>query len=103
MVKIMSVVKITSVLIKAGSEHRFSFGVRAWTEMEIWYAKGMYMLKVVSSGKKRLTFKGIYKSFFIFCSIPQMNMLQRRNSADLTKTHSLLAIKYTALYLQYHP
>ena len=103
MVKIMSVVKITSVVIRAGSEHRFSFGVRAWTEMEIWYAKGMYMLKVVSSGKKRLTFKGIYKSFFIFCSIPQMNMLQRRNSADLTKTHSLLAIKYTALYLQYHP
>ena len=96
-------VKVTSVLIKAGSEHRFSFGVRAWTQMEIWYAKGMYMLKVVSSGKKRLTFKGIYKSFFIFCSIPQMNMLQRRNSADLTKTHSLLAIKYTALYLQYHP
>ena len=96
-------VKITSVVIRAGSEHRFSFGVRAWTEMEIWYAKGMYMLKVVSSGKKRLTFKGIYKSFFIFCSIPQMNMLQRRNSADLTKTHSLLATKYTALYLQYHP
>ena len=60
----MSVVKITSVVIRAGSEHRFSFGVRAWTEMEIWYAKGMYMLKVVSSGKKRLTFKGIYKSFF---------------------------------------
>ena len=102
MVKIMSVVKITSVVIRAGSEHRFSFGVRAWTEMEIWYAKGMYMLKVVSSGKKRLTFKGI-TSPFIFCSIPQMNMLQRRNSADLTKTHSLLAIKYTALYLQYHP
>ena len=24
---------------------RFSFGVRAWTEMEIWCVKGMYRLK----------------------------------------------------------
>ena len=26
---------------------RFSFGVRAWTEMEIWCVKGMYRLKLI--------------------------------------------------------
>ena len=44
-------VKVTSLLIKAGSGLGFNFGVRAWTEMEIWCFKGMYMLKVVSSEK----------------------------------------------------
>ena len=42
-------VKVTSLLIKAGSGIWFSFGIRAWTEIEIWYIKGMFMLKVVSS------------------------------------------------------
>ena len=42
-------VKVTSLLIKGGSGVGFSFGVRAWTEMEIWCVKGMYRLKVVSS------------------------------------------------------
>ena len=28
-------VKVTRLLIKAGSEHGFSFGVKAWTEMEM--------------------------------------------------------------------
>ena len=40
-------VKVKSLLIKAGSRHEFSFGVRAWIEMEIWCIKGMYMIKVV--------------------------------------------------------
>ena len=34
------------LLAKAGS--RFSFGDRAWTEMEIQFVKGMYRLKLVS-------------------------------------------------------
>ena len=34
-------VKVTSLLAKAGSGLRFSFGVRAWTEMEIQCIKGM--------------------------------------------------------------
>ena len=45
-------VKVTRLLIKARSGHRCSFGVRAWTEMEIWYIKSVYMLKVISSKKK---------------------------------------------------
>ena len=39
-------VKVTSLLVKAGSGFGFSFGVRAWTDIEI---KGMYRLKLVSS------------------------------------------------------
>ena len=42
-------VKLTSLLAKAGSGRRFSFGVRAWTEMEIRCVKGMHRLKLVSS------------------------------------------------------
>ena len=34
--------------VKAGSGLRFSFGVRAWTEMEVRCIKGMYRLKLVS-------------------------------------------------------
>ena len=41
-------VKVTSLIAKAGSGLRFSFGVRAWIEMEIQYVKGMYRLKLVS-------------------------------------------------------
>ena len=48
----MSIDKVASLLVKAGSGLGFSFGVRGWTEMEIWCIKGMYRLKLVSSGKK---------------------------------------------------
>ena len=41
-------VKVTSLPAKAGSGLRLSFGVRAWTEMEIQCVKGMYRLKLVS-------------------------------------------------------
>ena len=41
-------VKVTSLIVKAGSGLRFSFGVRAWTEMEIRCVKGMHGLKLVS-------------------------------------------------------
>ena len=44
-------VKVTSLLAKAGSGLGFSFGVRAWIEMEIWCIKCMYRLKVLSSEK----------------------------------------------------
>ena len=36
------------MIVKAGGGLRFSFGVRAWTEMEIWCVKGMHRLKLVS-------------------------------------------------------
>ena len=42
-------VNVTSLLAKAGSTVGFSFGVRAWTEMEIRCIKGMYRLKLISS------------------------------------------------------
>ena len=45
-------VKVMSLLAKAGSGLGFSFGVRAWTEMEIRCVKGMCRLKLVSSEKK---------------------------------------------------
>ena len=44
-------VKVTCLLIQVGSEHGFSFRVRAWTEMEIWRVKSMCMLKVVEVKK----------------------------------------------------
>ena len=50
--------KVTSLLAKAGSGLRFSFGVRAWTEMAIWCVKGMHRLKLVSSENNSL-FKGL--------------------------------------------
>ena len=50
-------VKVTSLLVKAGSGVG-SFGVRAWTEMEMRCAKGMYRLKLVSS-EKNAGFKGL--------------------------------------------
>ena len=43
----VGVVKVTRLLIKARSGHGCSFGVRAWTEMEIRWVKGMCGLKVV--------------------------------------------------------
>ena len=53
-------VKVTSLIVKAGSELRFSFGVRAWTEMEIWCVKGMYRLKLVLC-ENNSGFKGLSK------------------------------------------
>ena len=44
-------VKVTSLLVKAESGLGCSFGVGAWTEMEIWCVKGMHRLKLVSSEK----------------------------------------------------
>ena len=55
----MTLVKVTNLLIDAESGLRFSFGVRAQTEMEIWCVKGMYKLKVVSREKG---FKGFINS-----------------------------------------
>ena len=51
-------VKVMSLLAKVGSGLGFSFGVRAWTEMEIWCAKGMYRLKLVS-GERNSGIKGL--------------------------------------------
>ena len=44
-------VKVTSLFIVAESALEFSCGVRAQTEVKIWCAKGMYLLKVVTRGK----------------------------------------------------
>ena len=44
---------IMLLLVKAGSGHKFSFGGRSWTEIEIQCAIGMYRLKLVSSEKFR--------------------------------------------------
>ena len=44
-------VKVKSLLIKAGSRHEFSFGVRAWIEMEIWCVKGMWHVYAKSNLK----------------------------------------------------
>ena len=49
----MGTAKVMSLLIEAESTLGFSFRVRAQTEMKIWYIKGVYMLKVVSSEKFR--------------------------------------------------
>ena len=58
-------VKVTSLLAKAGSGLRFSFGVRAWTEMEIRCVKGMQRLKLVSS-ENNSVFKGLLKKASVF-------------------------------------
>ena len=63
----MGVVKVTSLFVKAGSGLGFSFGVRAWTEMEIWCVKGMYRLKLVSS-EKNSGFKGLTHQRTVFMS-----------------------------------
>ena len=44
-------VSVMSLLAKAGSGVGFSFGVRAWTEMELRCVKGMHRLKLTSSEK----------------------------------------------------
>ena len=55
-------VKVMSLLSKAGSGRKFSFGVRTWTEMEIRCVKGMRKLKLVSS-ENNSVFKGL-KMYF---------------------------------------
>ena len=54
-------VKVMSLVVKAGSGLRCGFVVRAWTEMEIRCVKGMYRLKLVpcenNTGFKGLTFR----------------------------------------------
>ena len=52
MLTIACLIKVMSLLVKAESGHEFSFGVRAWKEMEIQCVKGMHKLKLVSSEKK---------------------------------------------------
>ena len=51
-------VKFMSLIVKAGSGLRFSFGVKAWTEMEMRCVKGMYRLKLVSR-ENNSGFKGL--------------------------------------------
>ena len=58
-------VKFTSLIVKAGSGLRFSFGVRAWTKMEIRCVKGMYSLKLVSC-KNNSGIKGLIKDGRVF-------------------------------------
>ena len=64
-------VKVMSLFVKAGSGLRFSFGVRAWTEMEIRCVKGMHRLKLVScennSGFNNLT---VTCFVAVYCSGP---------------------------------
>ena len=57
-------VKVTSLIVKAGSGLRFSFGVRAWTEMEIWCVEGIHRLKLVSH-ENNSGFKGLMNSYGI--------------------------------------
>ena len=44
--------RVCLLRLEAGSGLGFSFGVRAWTEMEIQCVKGMYRTKLVSSENK---------------------------------------------------
>ena len=65
-------VKITNLIVKAGSGLRFSFGVRAWTEMEIRCIKGMYRLKLVSC-ENNSGFKGLINLKSTHCLLTQIN------------------------------
>lgn len=47
-------VKITSVYMVATNVLGFSFGVRAQTEMKVWYIEDMYMLKVTWNEKQKI-------------------------------------------------
>ena len=51
-------VKVMSLIVKAGSGLRFRFGVRAWTKMEIWCVKDMHRLKLFSY-ENNSGFKGL--------------------------------------------
>ena len=57
-----------SLLLVAESALGFNFGVRAPKELEIWCAKGMYTLKVVSSGKKGSYVIGLINWLIKFCA-----------------------------------
>ena len=58
-------VNIASLLAKAGSGVGFSFGVRAWTEVEIRCIKGMHRLKLILS-EKYSGFKRVKISLSVF-------------------------------------
>ena len=75
-------VKVTSPIVKRGSGLRFSFGVKARTEMEIRCVKGMYRLKLVSC-ENNSGFKGL--------------------RPDSRKCHKILAVLYFWSYLQNCP
>ena len=70
----MSVVKVTSLLIKPESALGFIFGVRAQTEMKTWCVTGMCMLKVVSS-ETNLGVKGI--SYYITFKVNVLHKLKQ--------------------------
>ena len=63
-------VKVTSLLAKGGSGLSFSFGVRAWTEMEI---RCMYRLKLVSS-KNNSVFKGLINLINCMWSVVRLDL-----------------------------
>ena len=54
--------KVISLLAKAGNGLGFSFGVRAWTEMEIQCDKGMHKVKLVSD-EKNSGIKGLIRPY----------------------------------------
>ena len=56
-------INITSLLAKAGIGVGFSFGVRAWTEVEIWRIKGMRI------GSQLKIIRGL-KGFINFTNLP---------------------------------
>ena len=73
-------VKVTSLIVKAGSGLRSSFGVRAWIEMEIRCVKSMHRLKVVSCGNNS-GFKGLAKhctTSYILSSYYTCNLFNTR-------------------------
>ena len=67
----MGMVKVTDLLNKSESTLRLSFGVRAQTEMVIWYVIGMSVLKV--SGPK----------ISIFLTLPNSDSGRRKHEKML--------------------
>ena len=69
-------VNVTNLLAKAGSGVGFSFGVKFWTEMEIWCINSMYRLKLIASEKNSwfnsLTTIGYLLDVLIKLWIPSM-------------------------------
>lgn len=57
-------VKITSVYIVATSALGFSFGVRAQTEMKVWYIEDMYMLKVTWNERQKNGYCHYYNTMY---------------------------------------
>ena len=102
-------VKVTSLVVKAGSGLRSSFGVRAWTELEIRCVKGMHRLKLVSCEG----FKGLKENCF---RLPTPTAHTRRQQAlvaaynipvlttqskSITDSSLRLNYRYTLLILDY--